>query len=75
MTARDTKTSAGGSGPSSKECVMGSDMNVNGRLLRNVKKYIMGNSSHVFFTMCQDVATLTEVFPCFSLSCKANARV
>ena len=22
-----------------------------------------------------DVATLTEVFPCFSLSCKANARV
>jgi len=22
-----------------------------------------------------DAATLTEVFPCFSLSCKANARV
>ena len=26
-------------------------------------------------SICLDAATLTEVFPCFFLSCKANARV
>ena len=26
-------------------------------------------------TLFLDAATLTEVFPCFFLSCKANARV
>jgi hypothetical protein len=26
-------------------------------------------------TVCLCMATLTEVFPCFFLSCKANARV
>jgi hypothetical protein len=54
MTAKGTNTSTSGSGPSSKEWVMRSDMNVNGRPLRAVKKYIMAASSHVFFTMCQD---------------------
>jgi len=54
MTARDTNVSTGGSEPSSEVRVMKSDMNVNGRLLRTVKKYIMGTSSQVFFTMCQD---------------------
>jgi len=52
MTARNTNTSTGGSGTSSKECVMRSDMDVDGGRLRTVKKYIIGTSSHVFFTMC-----------------------
>jgi len=29
----------------------------------------------LFVYVFLDVATLTEVFPCFFLSCKANARV
>ena len=29
----------------------------------------------IFFANCHSLATLTEVFPCFFLSCKANARV
>jgi len=29
---------------------------------------------YVFFLLCLCMATLTEVFPCFFLSCKANAR-
>jgi len=27
------------------------------------------------FIVCLCITTLTEVFPCFFLSCKANARV
>ena len=30
---------------------------------------------YIFFANWQSLATLTEVFPCFFLSCKANARV
>jgi hypothetical protein len=29
----------------------------------------------IFFANCHTPATLTEVFPCFFLSCKANAKV
>jgi len=32
-------------------------------------------SSNLFFANRHSPATLTEVFPCFFLSCKANARV
>jgi len=31
--------------------------------------------SSIFFANWHSPATLTEVFPCFLLSCKANARV
>ena len=31
--------------------------------------------SEVFLTLTEVLLTLTEVFPCFFLSCKANARV
>ena len=30
---------------------------------------------HTCFTLTEVFLTLTEVFPCFCLSCKANARV
>jgi len=32
-------------------------------------------SNHVMFIVCLCMTTLSEVFPCFFLSCKANARV
>jgi hypothetical protein len=47
ITAADANTSTGGSGPDSQVCLMRSDMNVSGGLLRTVKNYIMGNSLQV----------------------------
>ena len=37
--------------------------------------YVFLLYDYVFFTVCLCITTLTEVFPCFFLSCKANARV
>ena len=37
--------------------------------------YVFLLYDYVFFSVCLCITTLTEVFPCFFLSCKANARV
>ena len=37
--------------------------------------YVFLLYDYVLFTVCLCMTTLTEVFPCFFLSCKANARV
>jgi hypothetical protein len=43
----------------------------------NVVLFLFNNVIYVFYcmTVCLCITTLTEVFPCFFLSCKANARV
>ena len=36
---------------------------------------ILDTVTHIVVYVFLDAATLTEVFPCFFLGCKANARV
>jgi hypothetical protein len=40
-----------------------------------VTLYVTANCMFMYVYVCLCTATLTEVFPCFSLSCKENARV
>jgi len=43
-------------------------------IMRHMRFAFWINKATVFYVLL-DVATLTEVFPCCFLSCKANARV
>jgi len=67
MTVSDTIRSTGGSRPSSKDCVMRSDLNVNGRLLRTVKKICNGNLTFIGPCIANTLAGTTNKMQRFTI--------